>query len=181
MKLISKKELKTLEDVADFIQGYVEYYEDVESDEDSIIPEITKTLSALKKIINKEDYKPKIRTKEIVKEVKIDVSDGEKIMIERKAMEKVDPLFKYCIINHGHVTMWLTDDYGKALGKAKEISMLEENRFFGTIYKIKKVKDGTYKLFSDLTYNQGEIFEKSNEEFLHFDYVRRICSNVIKL
>lgn len=186
MKAIDAKELKALESAINFIEAYTDYYYDDIDDPDSEAARMCGVLTVLKGVMGKKDFKPKTKVIE-----KKSITDEElKDMLsttERHARESVDPLFKYCVCNSRMTgTLYLTDDYGKALEKAKSQSISNSQFDFFEVFSIGKIDDGSYKLFREGVYNDGEFTDQSDSkfndrEFLHFDYIRNLFHKIEKI
>lgn len=185
MKVINKKELNAISIASNFIQGYVDYYDDVELYEGNNVAEMQDVLNVFNKILSKEDFKPKTKTitKTIEKTTEVYPKDmDDKIAFSiRKGRESVDPLFRYCVFNSQiKGQLFVTDSLEKSMEKAKCLSILEEYSFF-EVCSIRKVNDGTYKLFKECYYHNGLYNDGNDEEFLHFDYIRQLFTEIIKL
>lgn len=185
MKAINKKELNAIRIAANFVQGYVDYYEDVELCEGNSVVEMQDVLNVLNEILSKEDFKPKtrtiIKTIEKIFEAYPKDMDSKIALAIRKGRESINPLFKYCVFNtriKGPV--FVTDSLEKAMEKAKCLSLSERYSFY-EVCSIRKVDDETYKLFKECYYNDGIYYDGNDEEFLHFDYIRQLCTEIVKL
>lgn len=184
MKTIDANELRVLGSVIEYLEFYTDYYSDV-VDPNTDVVEMRKAIPILKGVMSKKDFKPK--TKVIEKNT---ISDDDlKNMLynaEKHGREIVDPLFKYCVFSSRmNGTLYLTDDYAKALEKGKSLSISDDCYEFWEIYSIEKIYDGSYKLFKDCYYLKGEFHESSkyvsDKEFLHFDYIRNLFEKIVKI
>lgn len=184
MKTVEGHELTVISDVVLELERRLEYYwDDMEPD---CKEELEDTISTLNGILKKPDFAPEVKYVEVKVPVEKllnsdEVQDRIK-MAERHGRELVNPNFKYCVFNtdKAEETLWLTDDYEKALWKAKSLSRCGIG--FYTVYEIKKAYDGTYKTYSGETYHEGELlFDRKSDEFLHFDYLAQMAGKIIKM
>ena len=184
MKTVEGHELTVISEVILELERKLEYYGD--DMEPECREETQDIISTLNGILGKPDFAPEVKYVEV--EVPVEkilnqdeVQDRVK-MAERHGRELVNPNFRYCVFNHDKAdeTLWLTDDYEKALRKAKSLSRC--NYGYYTVYEIRKTHDGTYKTYSGETYHEGEFLsDRRGEEFLHFDYLSQMAGKVEKI
>lgn len=183
MKLVNEKELEAISFAVNFFQFYVDYYEGVELCEGNNINEVKEAINVLVGILKKENFKANTITKTVTKNIEVCPKDiDDKISLAfRKGSESVPPLFNYCIFNTSlQGDMYVTDNLEVAMNKAKCLSLLDKFGFY-EVCSIRKIKDGTYKLFRECCYHNGIYHNGNDEEFLHFDYIRKNFTNIIKL
>lgn len=183
MKLINEKELDAIRFASDFLQSYTDYYEDVELSEGNTINEVKDILNVLTDILGKEDFKEKAVTKTITKTMEVYPKDfDDQISLAfRNGCESVPPLFDYCVFNSNlRGDLYVVDNLEVAMNKAKCLS-LSNNFGFYEVCLIRQIKDKTYKLFKECHYHNGIYYDGNDEEFLHFDYIRKNFTNIIKL
>lgn len=184
MKTVEGHELTVISDVVFELERRLEYYgDDMEPD---CKEELEDTISTLNGILKKPDFAPEVKYVEV--EVPVEkllnseeVQDKIKMAVTH-GRELVNPNFKYCVFSTDCTIdgIFLTDDFEKALKKAKSLSL--SGKGFYTVYEIKQAKDGTYKTYSEETYHEGRpLGNRHREEFLHFDYLAQIAGKIIKM
>lgn len=182
MKAITDEELRSLAKVLDFVEHEAEYLHDLGSSDAQPLADAAHTLQS---VIQREDYKPEVKVVEKIVEKETLTEEQIHDMVsaaERRGRESVDPLFKYCVFNALHTeVLYVTDNYEAALAKAKSLSISEDGCWY--VYSIAQVFDKSYKLFSDGFYYDSNFNVPSMfpHEFLHFDYIRSICTSIIKI
>lgn len=183
MKTVEGHELTVISEVILEFERRLEYYgDDMEPD---CKEELEDAISTLNGILKKPDFAPEVKYVEV--EVPVEkllnsdeVQDRIKLA-ERHGRELVNPNFKYCVFSSEmREGLYVTDDFEKALAKAKSLSLSSYG--FYTVYSIKRIDDGTYKTFMEETYHGGELLsDRGGEEFLHFDYLVQVAAGVIKM
>lgn len=183
MKTITDEELKSLAEVLDFVEFEAEYLHDLESPDAQPLLDAAHALQA---VIQRKDYKPKTKIVEKVVEKETLTEQQIHDMVsaaERRGRESVDPLFKYCVFNSLHTkALYVTDDYETALAKAKSMSISNYGHWH--VYSIRQASDKSYKLYDEGCYDDSEFSEpdmKFGGQFLHFDYIRSICTDIVKI
>ena len=94
--------------------------------------------------------------------------------IQRHARECVCPNFEYCVSDYQFTELYLTDDYGAALQKAKDKS---RDCGIWRVLHIYQISDGSYMTFVDSFYIDGEYHEGDKRSYLHFDYIAQAVEN----
>ena len=187
MKTITDEELKSLAEVLDFVEHEAEYLHDLGSLDAQPLADAA---HALQSVIQREDYKPEVKIVEKIVEKETLTEQQIRDMVsaaERRGRESVNPLFKYCVFNSLHTNaLYVTDNYETALAKAKSLSVSEGGISEGGywyVYSIKQAYDKSYKLYVEGFYYDSKFIESSrgSREFLHFDYIRCICTRIIKI
>lgn len=184
MKTVEGHELTVISEVILEFERRLEYYgDDMEPD---CKEELEDAISTLNGILKKPDFAPEVKYVEV--EVPVEkILNSKEIedrlkMAERFGRESVNPNFKYCVFStEMRDGLYVTDDFEKALSKAKSLSLSSSYGFY-TVYKIRKTHDGTYKTFMEETYHDGELLtDRRGEEFLHFDYLVQVADGVVKM
>ena len=162
MKIIDDKELRLIIWAANGVRFFHNLETSIDPPADL---EMTteQCIEALLNIANKPDYK---------------MSDHDEFMMTL-GREHVNPNFDYCVLSESLMdTLYLTDDYEKALRKAKSLSTLNDHVF--SVFSIKETEDG-YKTFYEMQYDGGEPVEPSSYMFLHYDYLAQAVKSIVKL
>lgn len=94
--------------------------------------------------------------------------------IQRHARECVNPHFKYCVCDYKLTELYLTDDYGAALQKAKDKS---RDCGIWRVLHIYQISDGSYMTFVDSFYIDGEYHKGDKRCYLHFDYIAQVVED----
>lgn len=169
--------VESLRKIYEFLESYVEYHIDEKPVEEGVLTDaqiLAMELPVLKSLI--EEQRPQnAYIDEALKD-----SNPEKwaYSIQRHARECVNPHFKYCVCDYMFTELYLTDDYGAALQKAKD-----KSRDYGTwrVLSINQIKDGAYMTFVDSFYIEGEYYKGDQRSYLHFDYIAQAAEKIVKL
>lgn len=192
---ITKKEREVLTDIYDWLDAFVEYNLDFisEDDTETDAQRLSKMLPVLKKVLTKDESKPKVKKVCVERKYKdyndiIDLIDRNQSLrgyidtSVRMARESVKPLYKYLVCDSGlsDVCCWVTDDIGKAMEFGVSQSKSRGEMYYVCV--INKCDDGSYKTFIDgvcdtdgynesgLDYYDGTR-RKELRDYLHFDYI----------
>lgn len=180
MKTIDGHELTVISDVVFELEHKLEYYgDDMEPD---CKKELEDAISTLNGILKKPDFAPEVKYVYVEKLLNPEQVQERIEMAVTYGRELVNPNFKYCVFNTDSTVdgIFLTDDFEKALLKAKSLSLVGHG--FYTVYEIKQSSDGTYKTYSEETYHDGQpLGNRYGKEFLHFDYLAKMSRKIIKM
>lgn len=168
---------ESLRKIYEFLEAYVEYHIDEKPVEEGFVTDaqmLAMELPVLKSLI--EEQRPEnVYIDEALKD-----SDPEKWAygIQRHARECVNPHFKYCVCDYQLTELYLTDDYGAALQKAKD-----KSKDYGVwrVLSIRQISNGSYMTFVDSFYTDGEYCKGDKCSFLHFDYIAQASGKIVKL
>lgn len=174
---------QTLHDIYEFLEAFVDYH----IDEPSVLDPgemtdaqiLSTKLPVLKKLLdetkNQETNNPEIE--EFMESV---FGADEKTMheirshlniLEYRASERINPNYRYCVVDGPLHECYLTDDIGRAMELAASKSKVQG---MWSVLRIEKVKDGSYKTFKECFYSGGEYFDSNDYwPFLHFYYIAR--------
>ena len=169
--------VESLRKIYEFLEAYVEYHIDERPVEDGFVTDaqiLAMELPVLKSLI--EEQRPQnAYIDEALKD-----SDPEKwaYSIQRHARECVNPNYNYCVCDYQLTELYLTDDYGAALKKAKD-----KSRDYGVwrVLDIRQISDGAYMTFVNSFYTEGEYYDGDKRSFLHFDYIAQAAGKIVKL
>ncbi|WP_296864722.1 hypothetical protein [uncultured Methanobrevibacter sp.] len=166
---ITDDQLTTLNDVVFVLEQHIEDYVDVMEASDRA--KLEADIVNLKKIIDADTIKPKVKH----------VTDKNAVqMAYREGRESVCPNYSLCVFStFCKDTLYLTDDYEKAMQKAKSQSLIHNCVF--TVYDIKKAKDNSYRVFENISYDNGNVFEFGSKVSFHFDFISQVANNIVKI
>ena len=113
--------VESLRKIYEFLEAYVEYHIDENPVEEGFVTDaqmLAMELPVLKSLIEEQ------RPENTYIDAALQDEDPEKwaYSIQRHARECVNPHFKYCVCDYNFTELYLTDNYGAALQKAKDKS-----------------------------------------------------------
>jgi hypothetical protein len=159
MKIIGEEEIKAIQWAANSLESFIEFLKSANLETD----DVSKKISVLKNIVSLPDY---------------NMTNHDELMMAI-GRESVNPNYKFCVLSESLMdTLYLTDDYEKALRKAKTLSLFSDHVF--SVFSIKETEDG-YKTFYEIQYDGGKPVEPSLYMFLHYDYLSRAVKSIVKL
>ena len=191
--LIDDKMLGAIAEVYDFAQAWSEYHindEKVEEYDDDGNPIMTdaemlaEKLPVIRELFGRQPYTPpKVTAKKIyTADTESEAVKSYAESVAYRSAERVNPNYKYCVVDSEVGECWLTDDVGKAMEKAKTLSLCGGKTCKSRdwyVLNICKVNDGTYKTFYECIYMDGEYHDKPRYDFLHYFYIARRCGEDI--
>ncbi len=194
--LIDEDTLGAIAEVYDFAQAYSEYhindkkFDEYDDEGNPIMTDaemLAEKLPVIRCLFGKQPYAPPKIT-----EKKVYVADTENEAVKAyaetmayRSAERVNPNYKYCVVDSEVEECWLTDDIGAAMEKAKTLSLCGGktcNHRDWYVLGIRQIKDGTYKTFYECIYIDGEYRDKPRYDFLHYFYIACRCGeNIFKI
>lgn len=148
-----------LRQICEFLEAFINCHVDEEPFEPGLTDAqlMQKCLPSLKSIIDT------VESENIEEECRFSIS--------KKSRESVCPNYRYCVVDSNINCCWLTDDYEKAMMKAKSESYSVHKWY---VCEIKKTFDDTYRTYIDGFFCDGRYYERiDHNEFLHYDYIAR--------
>lgn len=179
MNNITQTQLTALTEILNFVEAYVDYHIDdvnVIDGEPTDAQLLSQFLPQAKSIFD-------TKGKDIAENNAIAYGDVELkdiIYTERKhAAESVNPNYKYCVVSSNIDECYLTDSEVAAMEFAIKKSRIGN---MWNVCEIKKSKcDGTYRTYIVGYASDGDYYESSSREFLHYNYIAESASVIGKI
>lgn len=179
MKQFDENILPHIQNIYNFLEAYIDYHI---GDPDSFVDcfgdtvptdaqMLQESLPFLKTILDSPD----VEMQSINSDDEFDFG-----LIERKAMECVNPNYKYCVVSSEFKKCGLTDDIGDAMEEASFLSKGNNEIFY--VLSITKSKDESYKTYIEFFYTNGNYFEENmKRDFVHYNYIAQAVGEVYKI
>lgn len=182
MRLVEEKHIKKLQDVYDFIEAFVDYYDgdpEVYEGEPTDAARMKQCLPAIKEILKSKRHVEKKAVEPQQPTFSEEEFKNAIYNAEKRAAEAVNPNYRYCVVDPDMTKCALTDDIEHAMREAKSRSMCGED--FVYVLEIRKTPDG-YMTFFDAVFMRGEYTDAHDREsYLHYNYIAEATEKIYKI